>query len=545
MRLFGKEIEKLPRGGVIEESPSSARKDEAGRPCESAESAGFLFASRYSFAAWACAVVVALGVWLNFVGRANVLSWTFSSSDWALFYAGRLAALLLAVTAPSKFERYWKSAMVAGGCLLLGGTAVCSLSAYFIEAADSLLVHLGLLACGFGRVCTNMTAYIVLARRHSFKTCVWVASAAIVLKWLLSLSANYLSADACRIVSMALPCFVILGSLCLSKCAKHRPQAKRAAISGTALNYIVMLGVMANCTLFVLTTASSISLAGSASMYSMSDGVLISSSLLGVVSIAVFVCAVHFTVVKQTDKPLMARYLWAFVVLAFAMPVIVLLTNVDDPVAMAVLENVLNGVEFFGHLLMWSIVMEVAQKAQGSAFRSAGVICLSYDLLAALFNVFLNNGSHPRTHIALVALVLGYAIIVLVAIVLPAHASRRSMFSIGLDSAGGKRSIVLKGEQDAEDVASCDELGEAFEKRYNYLLRRYAFTPREQEVFRLLCQGRNRVVINETLDISNNTIKSHISHIYQKMEITSHQELLDIFCGGITSAEREETGAER
>lgn len=52
-------------------------------------------------------------------------------------------------------------------------------------------------------------------------------------------------------------------------------------------------------------------------------------------------------------------------------------------------------------------------------------------------------------------------------------------------------------------------------------------TDREVEVMRLICQGRSKGYIAETLCISENTVRSHARHLYAKLDVHSKQELLD------------------
>jgi DNA-binding CsgD family transcriptional regulator len=58
-----------------------------------------------------------------------------------------------------------------------------------------------------------------------------------------------------------------------------------------------------------------------------------------------------------------------------------------------------------------------------------------------------------------------------------------------------------------------------------------ALTAREREIARMLSQGRNAPYIEEKLVISRATVKTHIRHIYQKLDIHSQQELIDLFSG--------------
>lgn len=60
----------------------------------------------------------------------------------------------------------------------------------------------------------------------------------------------------------------------------------------------------------------------------------------------------------------------------------------------------------------------------------------------------------------------------------------------------------------------------------------FGLTAREREVFVLLAHGRNGRYIMDHLVISRNTTKSHIKHIYSKLGVHSHQELIDLATRG-------------
>lgn len=59
----------------------------------------------------------------------------------------------------------------------------------------------------------------------------------------------------------------------------------------------------------------------------------------------------------------------------------------------------------------------------------------------------------------------------------------------------------------------------------------HSLTGREIEVMQLICKGRSKNYIAENLGISENTVRSHSQHIYQKLGIHSKQELLDMVWG--------------
>ena len=59
-------------------------------------------------------------------------------------------------------------------------------------------------------------------------------------------------------------------------------------------------------------------------------------------------------------------------------------------------------------------------------------------------------------------------------------------------------------------------------------------TERESEVLRLLASGLDRAAIRKELAISNDTLKSHIRHIYSKLEIHSKSELSDLIARSLS-----------
>lgn len=69
---------------------------------------------------------------------------------------------------------------------------------------------------------------------------------------------------------------------------------------------------------------------------------------------------------------------------------------------------------------------------------------------------------------------------------------------------------------------------EAFEARCRAIARDHGLTPREEETFAMLARGRNREYIQNALQVSRNTVKAHVKHVYTKLGIHSHQELLDL-----------------
>lgn len=80
-----------------------------------------------------------------------------------------------------------------------------------------------------------------------------------------------------------------------------------------------------------------------------------------------------------------------------------------------------------------------------------------------------------------------------------------------------------------KDEASDEERAKVrgrFRTQCEEIANRYLLSRRETEVMFLLAKGHNAAFIQEKLCISKSTAKTHISHIYRKLDIHNQQELL-------------------
>lgn len=68
----------------------------------------------------------------------------------------------------------------------------------------------------------------------------------------------------------------------------------------------------------------------------------------------------------------------------------------------------------------------------------------------------------------------------------------------------------------------------SFEEKAGVVASVYELTPRESEIMLQFAKGRSSSFIAEQLFVSNNTIRSHISHVYSKCGVHSRQELISL-----------------
>lgn len=88
------------------------------------------------------------------------------------------------------------------------------------------------------------------------------------------------------------------------------------------------------------------------------------------------------------------------------------------------------------------------------------------------------------------------------------------------------------GEEPASEAGTAAPAPDQLDENCARLSDEFGLTAREREVFVLLAHGRNGRYIMDHLVISRNTAKSHIKHIYSKLGVHSHQELIDLATSG-------------
>lgn len=76
---------------------------------------------------------------------------------------------------------------------------------------------------------------------------------------------------------------------------------------------------------------------------------------------------------------------------------------------------------------------------------------------------------------------------------------------------------------------------ETIAERCDAVSSQYHLSPREDEICRLIAQGKTNADIERELFIASGTLKAHIQHIYVKCDVHSRKELLEL-CGAMDEA---------
>lgn len=172
-------------------------------------------------------------------------------------------------------------------------------------------------------------------------------------------------------------------------------------------------------------------------------------------------------------------------------------------------------------ILMYYVLIAIGAKnptgalsvfAWGNAMASWGTI------LGAVFGRATNEAY--RTDGTVLAIISAVIVFVLVAYVLFVLGS--FSFSKTIESVSPSVDVKVVEEKGGDGVEG------SLEERCSRLAEDACLTEREREVFLLLAHGRNARYIQETLVVSYNTVKTHVSHVYAKLGVHSHQELIDL-----------------
>lgn len=168
-------------------------------------------------------------------------------------------------------------------------------------------------------------------------------------------------------------------------------------------------------------------------------------------------------------------------------------------------------------LLIWAILVIMHH---GSSVSMRRFLCAAYavDSLGIFLGMLLAATVPGEPWTGLVGAALGVALLATAFAVLSRPHSVRTDLS-------GALPIELHGELSAEKPP------QPHASATSSVAARYFLTEREESVLGLLLAGRSAPYIAEQLCVSQNTVKTHVRHIYAKLDIHTRQELLDLVRG--------------
>ena len=166
-------------------------------------------------------------------------------------------------------------------------------------------------------------------------------------------------------------------------------------------------------------------------------------------------------------------------------------------------------------MFLWILLVDVSQR---SSLPAMAVAAAGWGLRSALFvagGAVAQLAGLTMTPTLALALVYALLVVLVVAVVANRVGSERILARLVPQA---RTAAGSGGEVDV--AARCAELAAT-----------HGLTARESEILALLCRGRSRPYIAETLYLSENTVRNHVKHIYAKLGIHDRQSLLSLVNG--------------
>jgi len=177
--------------------------------------------------------------------------------------------------------------------------------------------------------------------------------------------------------------------------------------------------------------------------------------------------------------------------------------------------------------VMWIYFSDIAQRYRISpfvvfGFGNGALMCgtLLGDLAMKALG-FTLPAQLPMLAFVFAAMLIAY-------VVIPQESSLRNMIVKGDNSSSDLRDSVYANDLESKNIHSETARVGWFKLKCSAIAKRYQLSQRETEVLYLLAKGRNAVYIQEHLYISEGTARTHMRHIYKKLEIHTQQNLIEL-----------------
>lgn len=499
-----------------------------------------------------CAIASAIGLscnllWCTLMGHTPgfmlsslSLGETVNARTFWLF--GILVMSVLLVALPGQIERRERSLAYVMPVLSAVGTACFALSFHQDLFDPTALATTGIAVAGLGYFWFVSRFVMLLSRAEGFAVVVWCIVAAFPLRQLASLVLDGFIDPAQQVmVAIALPFLSALFLQISCGAARRRGESSMAAAEdaqvlvaeerpGAAVtprqrqgaNDLVIVLVIVGVLLAMVRVFGPSGVWGdSNTTYFDSLGRIPAITLLTIL-LATFAALALLAVRKQ---PVSLRFQLPILIVIGGLFVVVVRTQLGDSPS-ALLDSIVQANDPFAHLLFWSAIAAALCSLDMAANRIVGIPGLVYAALSIVWVVFLRGSAVVETAVILVVVAL-----VMNRSWLAAIAGARKEAPVEGGHGGSGQAV----DADASDATS--QLARSIAARCEEVARDYALSPRESEVFMLLAQGRTCSFVQDELVLAESTVKTHMSHIYAKLDVSGRQEMMDLLFGEVRDRE--------
>lgn len=437
------------------------------------------------------------------------------------------------------------------------GTACFALAARQSLFPPAVLAVIGLVVFGIGYFWIVARYNLLLAKTQTFTCAAWCIVAALAIESLvLPFFEAFVAPIAQIVTAIALPLVSALlfesarkAAIAPAKSARSNRRSTRKDSLGSPYENaparttgdkksLLILVVSMSLLLATVRSFSAIGLWGE----SPSTGInVFADLLLWAVSAALLALFAGATLVKTARWNLKTRFQPAILVVICGLFLVAAQQSPAQGTAHLVSE-LMRLDDSCAHVLFWMVVIATADALPLPPYRVMGIAAIAYAACSMLWVVLLGSGTLVNGVIVLV--------IIYVLTVAAMHsewlgAAREGTSSdLGRQTADGRpsapdqtdplRRAVQEQPSHAQSAAAAlsgQQVSLIITGRCQSLAAERKLSPRETEVFILLAQGRTRTLIQEELVLAENTVKTHIAHIYAKLGVNNRQDMMDLVLG--------------
>jgi DNA-binding CsgD family transcriptional regulator len=290
----------------------------------------------------------------------------------------------------------------------------------------------------------------------------------------------------------------VLSVLMCRRALASPPHAPRAAIHFTAQNISALWKAVATFVVFSIANASMLSLQPPSAITE-TMGVF-----TGERALELALCACVLLYVFKGRRSFDFNQLWRIVLLLLATDFLVNILYPTSPIQPFFAGVSLNFVVLF----VWLVLADVSRHSDLPPALVFGIGWSCYTLPFFLGSCIVGMGGFTRESTGYFA-VLMYVVAMVAAFCLEARDQNTKQIFLDLDD---------EAHAAPEDFTSID-------RRCEELGRQRGLTTREVEVMQMLCKGRSKAYIAETLFVTENTVKGHAKRLYTKLDVHSKKEL--------------------
>ncbi|MDR3036943.1 MAG: helix-turn-helix transcriptional regulator [Coriobacteriales bacterium] len=230
------------------------------------------------------------------------------------------------------------------------------------------------------------------------------------------------------------------------------------------------------------------------------DELVIICSLILLMSYLVFI-------LPRKRLPLLLRCILGFAVMLGGLQILAITSDIQFDVSF---DSITTAVEIFAHLVRWMVIIECIRTISMPHYRVAGITNTFYVAVSLLWTHVLAQRQFVTSTFVMVIVYVFLLIVLLIFIRNTPH----------------KNSTPWSRHFEESQAAA-----EAF-------AHQKGLSPRESQIFSLLIEGNKRHEIELRCELSEGTVKTHISNIYKKLDIHSKHDLLELYKQSLTDIEK-------